>query len=91
MKVDYKVNYLVDIILVLTGLVSLFTGIIRFPEVLNYIIVNFRNLVINVNLLNTIHRWTGLALGILVILHFILHWRWVVSVTKRIFIKWSKK
>lgn len=32
-----------------------------------------------------IHEWFGIIFIILVIIHFILHWDWIVSVTKNIF------
>jgi len=30
----------------------------------------------------SIHKWTGLALSATVILHVILHWRWLVRMTR---------
>ena len=30
-----------------------------------------------------IHKWGGLALGALVLLHVMLHWRWPVRMTRR--------
>jgi hypothetical protein len=32
-----------------------------------------------------IHDWAAIALTVLVIVHFILHWKWVVQMCKRIF------
>jgi hypothetical protein len=31
-----------------------------------------------------IHKWTGLALSITVLLHVVLHWGWLVRMTKRV-------
>lgn len=31
----------------------------------------------------SIHKWTGLALSVAVILHVVLHWRWLVRMTRR--------
>jgi hypothetical protein len=30
----------------------------------------------------TIHKWVGLALGMAVLLHVALHWRWLVHKTR---------
>ncbi len=30
-----------------------------------------------------IHKWSGLALFIEAFLHLVLHWRWIVTMTKR--------
>jgi hypothetical protein len=31
-----------------------------------------------------LHIWVGVALVIMVVVHLLLHWRWIVSVTKRL-------
>jgi len=31
------------------------------------------------------HNWSGIILIILIIIHFILHWEWIVYMTKNIF------
>lgn len=31
----------------------------------------------------SIHKWTGLALSVTVVLHVLLHWRWLVRMTRR--------
>jgi quinol-cytochrome oxidoreductase complex cytochrome b subunit len=33
-----------------------------------------------------IHEWTAVALLVVIGLHLILHWRWIVSVTRRMFV-----
>jgi hypothetical protein len=32
-----------------------------------------------------IHKWGGLALGIVALVHVLLHWRWLVRMTRRVF------
>jgi hypothetical protein len=32
-----------------------------------------------------IHDWAGVALLVIIALHVVLHWRWIVQVTKRVF------
>jgi membrane protein implicated in regulation of membrane protease activity len=31
----------------------------------------------------SIHKWTGLALSVTVVLHLVLHWKWLVRMTRR--------
>jgi hypothetical protein len=31
-----------------------------------------------------LHDWVGVALAIIVVLHIILHWKWIVYMTKRL-------
>lgn len=40
----------------------------------------------------TIHEWLGTALGATVITHLLLHWQWLVAVTRRFFhVPWSSR
>src|SRR6476620_6390083 len=41
----------------------------------------------------TIHEWLGMAFGAAIITHLLLHWQWIVEVTKRFFSKaqWSAR
>jgi len=39
---------------------------------------------------SAIHVWFGMAMILIVILHFVLHWNWIVCMTKTIF-KRTKK
>jgi hypothetical protein len=61
----------------------LITGIMRFSNVLTFIVINIGPL--DTNLLNAIHRWTGVATAVGILVHIILHWRWVVRVSKNFF------
>jgi cytochrome b subunit of formate dehydrogenase len=37
------------------------------------------------NVWTDIHNWSGIVFVVLVLLHFILHWQWLVCMTKNIF------
>ncbi len=39
----------------------------------------------------SLHEWIGLGLGIAFVVHIILHWKWVVECTKRLFTKLPSK
>lgn len=41
----------------------------------------------------TIHEWLGLAFGAAIVTHLLLHWQWVVQVTRRFFgkVTWSSR
>lgn len=72
------INYMLDVLLFLTatflGISSLLVWVVLpkgySPEWLFWIAV---------------HKWSGLALFIEAFLHIALHWKWMVSVTKKLF------
>jgi hypothetical protein len=79
-----KLNYWIDIGLALSFFTTFITGLIKWPGLIKlmgtsaYRTLHFRNISI-------IHDWSGLMMGLLVVIHLILHWKWIVAVTKIIF------
>ena len=76
------VNYIINWMAFLLGLTTLVTGILRFSNVLAFIVINIGP--VDVNIMNFIHRWTGLAAGVIILVHLVLHWRWVARTTKNL-------
>ncbi len=78
-----KLNYLIDIGLAISFLTVFIMGIIKWPGLLNKFGVNVKNL--PYKHISLIDDWAGLIMGILVFVHLILHWKWIVVMTKKIF------
>lgn len=82
MKINKTIiNYILNWSIFLIGLLNFVTGIMRFSRILSFIVIRIGPM--DTNLLNTIHRWSGLAAGILILVHIILHWRWIASISKK--------
>jgi len=77
-----KINYVVDIGLGVSFLLVFVAGIIKFPGLVKVFGINFGDLPIA--LISTIHDWSGLTMGILVLIHLLLHWGWIVGTTKQV-------
>lgn len=75
-----RINYLVDCGLIVTFSLSFITGIVKFPEWTRYFSDVF--LLIPASTLSRIHDISGLVMGLLVLSHLVLHWRWIVTMTK---------
>ena len=80
-----KINYFIDIGLVITFLLFFITGIFKFPQLSNIFTGVFR--IIPYRTLSKIHDWSGLIMGLLVLVHLTLHFRWLVAMTKNVFKK----
>jgi hypothetical protein len=74
-------NYSIDLGIIVTSIILFFTGIIKFLEIWG----NFTGLSYLAALLSNLHDWSGLILGILVFIHLVLHWKWMVAMTKNLF------
>lgn len=81
-------NYIVDIGLVITFIVSFSTAIIKFPGFLQKIGVNYTSLPLYE--ISVIHDWSGIAMGGLVMVHVMLHWKWIVTMTKKVGFPYKK-
>ncbi len=82
------VNYIVDLLAGLSFLSLLLTGIIKFPGLLSSLGLARGQLPIYQ--ISVIHDWSGVVFAVLILIHFLLHWRWVVFTTTGFFRKGSK-
>jgi cytochrome b subunit of formate dehydrogenase len=76
-------NYFIDIGLAITFFAVFITGILKFRELAQ--LFGYNTVVLPVKELSTIHDWSGLIMGILVLIHLILHWNWLKCMTKGFF------
>lgn len=74
-------NYIIDIGLIVSFMMSFTTAIIKFPGFLPKIGVNPAS--VPIYQISVIHDWSGIAMGVLVMVHLVLHWKWIVAMTKR--------
>ncbi len=73
-------NYIIDIGILVYFLIQLSTGILKFLNM--YIHIDIFDLFSGG--LSLLHEWNGIALGILIITHLALHWKWIFNMTKKI-------
>ena len=77
-------NYWIDIGLAVSFFICFITGLIKWPGLIKIIGVStYRTL--SFSNISMWHDWSGLIMGLLVLVHLVLHWNWIVAVTKRIF------
>ena len=79
-------NYWIDVGLALSFFICFVTGLIKWPNLIKIIGVSAYK-VLHVRNISMLHDWSGLIMGLLVLIHLALHWKWIVSVTKSIFSK----
>ena len=81
-----KRNYLVDLLIGLAFLVAGLTALVfLFPsswiDFSTSITPTFLGL--DFGLWQTLHKWGGIAMLAGVVLHLLLHWKWIVSMTRK--------
>jgi hypothetical protein len=75
-----KINYWVDLVIALAFVFSAVSGIIfLFP------ISGSTVLGISYNIWDQIHTWGSLLMIVGVLAHLVLHWKWIVAMTKKTF------
>jgi uncharacterized protein DUF4405 len=85
-----KLNYWIDIGLAISFFTCFITGLIKWPGLVRIIGVSaYRTL--HVKNISMLHDLSGLIMGLLVIIHLALHWKWIVAVTKSIFKRGKKE
>jgi hypothetical protein len=80
-----RLNYFIDCGMIITFFLAFITGVIKIPELTWF----FRDvfLIIPVSTLSQIHDYSGIVMGLLVLAHIVLHWNWIVAMTKSTFRK----
>lgn len=74
-------NYWIDVGLFISFILVSVTGIIKWPSLA-------RNLLHwPLREISLVHDWSGVVMVVLVVIHLILHWNWIVSVTKNLILK----
>lgn len=81
------IKYIVDVGLLVSFLGASFTGIVKFRSFLSMLGISLDYESMNMTLYRQIHDWSGLVMVVLVLIHLILNWSWIVSVTKGFFVK----
>jgi cytochrome b subunit of formate dehydrogenase len=84
-----RINYWVDVGLVVAFVISFVTGIIKWPGLFRTLGLSYSGL--PMLLISTLHDYSGLAMILLVLLHIILHFKWMISMTANLFRKKSDK
>jgi len=79
-----KLNFIVDALMAVAFFALFVTGIMKFP-----ILALHRY--IQMGTFTFIHDWSGVILGLLVIVHIILHLNWFVCMIKKYFLGGGKK
>lgn len=76
-------NYWIDIGLTIAFITSIITGAIKWPGLIEKFGVSYAQIpYVKITL---VHDWSGLIMAILAFVHVILHWDWIVHMTKRLF------
>jgi cytochrome b subunit of formate dehydrogenase len=80
-----KIKYFVDIGLAISFISVAVTGILKFPGLTKYFTSIYR--VITPFYMARIHDWSGVVMSLLVLIHLVLDWKWIVAMTKSFFKK----
>ena len=81
-----KLNYWVDVGLAISFFICFITGLIKWPGIIKIIGTSAYN-ILRFGNISLFHDWSGLIMGLLVLVHLVLHWNWIVTITKSFFKK----
>lgn len=87
--VNPKMNYVVDFLMTISFIVTAISGLILFFFLPSGVKQGSYQTFLGIIKGNwsVVHDWSGIVFIILGVLHFILHWNWIVSMTKNLFKK----
>ena len=84
-----KLNYFIDVGLAISFFTCFYTGLVKWPGLIKIIGVSTYK-TLSFDNISRVHDMSGLIMGLLVVIHLVLHWKWIVVVTKSFFKKGTK-
>ena len=84
-----KLNYFIDVGLAISFFTCFYTGLVKWPGLIKIIGVSAYK-TLSFDNISRVHNMSGLIIGLLVVIHLVLHWKWIVVVTKSFFKKSTK-
>ena len=79
-----KLNFWIDVGLAISFFICFFTGLIKWPGLVKIIGASVYS-VFPIKNMTMLHDVSGLVMGLLVLVHLVLHWRWIVCATRCVF------
>jgi hypothetical protein len=77
------INYWIDAGLLVSFILAGVTGIIKLPVLLSKLNLSVGTIIF----LSVLHDWSGVVLVVLSGVHVVLHWNWIVAMTKRLWVR----
>jgi hypothetical protein len=77
------VNYFIDLGMLISFLIVFITGILKFPA---FLLIGGYFYTVS-EIIFILHDWFGIIIAVLAVTHVILHWKWIIRMTKKIFKK----
>tara|TARA_Y100000034_G_scaffold75166_1_gene90292 strand:+ start:5130 stop:5453 length:324 start_codon:yes stop_codon:yes gene_type:complete len=81
------IKYILDVILGIVFLIVVFTGIFKFSGFREFLGITLSYNDPPMPLISWFHDWSGIVMAVIVLVHLILNWDWIVSMTKSFFVK----
>jgi hypothetical protein len=80
MKTIYR-NYVIDMVILVTGALSGITGIVKWPGLVYTLGLSYQDLPMDP--ITLVHDWTGLIMCAFAFLRVLLHMKWLTAMTKK--------
>ena len=84
-------NYFIDILLLIAFLITGITGLIKWRLLIVNLGMAELYFILPMDKIRLWHEWASFAMLILILIHLIFHWNWMVFNTRRIFGEILKK
>jgi len=85
-----KIKYFVDVGLLISFILVFVTGVIKFGKLLRTIGINLNYAELPMHEISIVHDWSGVFIGVFVLIHLILNFNWIIATTKDLFKKKSE-
>ena len=78
-----RLMYAVNFLLAVSFIVVAVTGLLKFRSLMN--LLGLSDIALPWATVSFVHDWSGLVMLVLVVVHLVFNWEWIVKVTKGFF------
>jgi len=71
----------------LSFLIAFFTGLIKWRLLVDFLGITHLYFVLPMGTIRVWHEWSSIVMSLLVLIHIVLHWKWIIITTRKIFKK----
>jgi len=79
--------YFIDVAMLLSFLIAFFTGLIKWRLLVDFLGITHLYFVLPMGTIRVWHEWSSIVMSLLVLIHIVLHWKWIIITTRKIFKK----
>ena len=80
-----RISYFVDLLMGVFFIIAFVTGLLKWTLIIRAL--GLSSMLLPMAFISELHDWSGFLMGAMILLHLVLHGKWIICMTKGLFRK----